>query len=193
MGDDVATETERWFAREGFCFRFEPLVLDGVFTLRLHYENCFSGAMVVDVQLDDSQAALSEVVRISCGGGEQGTLAWPWAVPKTLQGRQRVFRLSADVHFVDEPGEVVSDRAATPVPARSGTLMRLMGRLSPAVVNRPGRSATLELELPEGVADKVAGGSTEPLAHPVVQVVLLTILVGLFVLGLILVLIEYFF
>lgn len=185
------TETSPWFARRGFCFQLEPNVEDGVFVLQVHYQNCFSHKVSADVQLEQVDGPLADVLRLECEGGATGTTRWSWPVPTTLQGTRVNFRVSADVNYGGDPGQAVSDRSAVAVPARPTTTMRFFRTLRSTFLSPSEVGPLFAVDLPRDVAERVEGQtSTEPLAHPAIQYSLLAILVGLFIVGLIIVLLN---
>jgi hypothetical protein len=185
------TETSPWFARRGFCFQLEPEVEDGVFVLQVHYQNCFAHKASADVQLEQVDGPLADVLHLECEGGATGTTRWLWPVPARLQGTRVEFRVSADVNYGGDPGPVVSDRPAVAVPNRPTTTMRFFRTLRSTFVSPSSFGPLFAVDFPQSIAEQVQGHSgTEPLAHPVVQYTLLAILVGLFVVGLIIVLMN---
>lgn len=193
--NSAETETssqQPWFVRRGFCFTVAPCVEDGVLTLHLEFQNCYSHPADAFVMFHLPGTPLRFSHHFVADGGERGLQKIRCAVPERFQGQTEQFNVYADVEFPQEPGELQQTMEANPVNATPGVGLEIFRNIFGALFGRVSlrRETTLVLKIPNQVATTVGGGSSpqEALAHPILQYTLLAALIGVMVFGLLMIL-----
>lgn len=181
-----------WFARSGFCFAVEAVVEQGVWMLKIHYDNCCQNRATAAILLHVVGTPLIRTIAVEAEGGETGCLSVPWAVPERFQGRLETCQVCADVHYPDETGALLRNKQATLVNAPPGVWLEIFRNVLGALVGSYTfrREATLDLQIPSGVASELPeqANQTDQLAPPAVQYTLLVVLVGIMLAGCVLML-----
>jgi hypothetical protein len=155
-----------FFNRDGFCFAFQPVVIDGVCYLNTYFQNQRDAPCVGRIAVRPSKgffltrAAIDTVgLSVACEPAAFGLARLAIPVPAKMQGTTQSFDVGASVEYPSGKGQRlrfrdgVLIRANTKFGDSTATVIALAGALTGHIVlSSP---ATVKMVLPSGVAERL--------------------------------------
>ena len=158
-----------YYERDGLCFALTLALAEGLCWFRIFCQNRYGGECVGTIYFIPMEGMSKTgsrhevppvVVDVQCEGGECGVVSVPYPIAKNRQGTIMIYDVYAAVQYPNGKGKMLRSRAGAAVeqpPRPVENALRTLRTASLLVfgfVPIEGRSASVELRLPENVHEE---------------------------------------
>ena len=154
------------YERDGLCFSFEPVVVEGFFSFRVWFQNRCEGRCKARIAIRPSRSfflgkskAEDVHIPVEVEPAGFGFVMVPFGIPAELQGKKQEFAVAASVDYPEGRKKMLRFRDGLRVGSISGgpEVALMAGALAAGMLVLH-KAATLTLSLPTGVAPAVPAG-----------------------------------
>jgi hypothetical protein len=175
--DVLAELVDHYFECDGLCFVPTLEVIDGICWFNVYCQNryerpCRAALAFIPMEgmarsSDQRSDVPPLVTNVGCDGGEVAVVRFPYPIASKWQGRIMIYDITGTVAYDGGRGRLIRSREGMPVRGPSSqhsdalrlagvAALGLFGIVAITLSDRP--AASCELQLPEGVADRVPPG-----------------------------------
>jgi hypothetical protein len=162
LPDFLSEINKKYFERNGFCFAFQPEVIDGFSRMNIFFQNRYSNPCIGVVSLEPlnfvSDNPLGIVAEINCEGGAYGVCDIPWPLASSLQGLTVRFGVACQTKYPLGRGKLLRFREGLRISLSTSRHFALTAFLLPLghiFIYRPAR---IKFTLPKNVSEIAARG-----------------------------------
>lgn len=167
LSDLLLSQARNYFERDGICFAFVPIAIQGISWMQIYFQNRYQKPCTARVILQPpreyflgKQKPLSGIdVDLECDGAAFGVSRVPWPIPLRLQGKKAKFEVAANASYPAGRGKLVRFRdgvRAGGVGSVGGDALRAAAKGGLLLVGAIwiSRPASLKMVLPSGVGEE---------------------------------------